>query len=404
MKIFRGNVCRTIVLFVAMGISVMIGYAKTRAKYDVIQIVDGKTFNVAVSDKDIKSFSDAKWGVIDRTGKVLIKPQYSWPANYTGDYAAVYKNDKCGVINRVGKEVLPCKYYNVTIFEDNIAIANSGDVKKVVNLKTGATLCSFDSKKTNIYPVAYGDGLIVAHNTKNNKYIFLNLKGKKVINTEYKRANAFHEGLAGVVINGKVTYINKAGKRAFKKDFYLPHWDDELEGEEIDVFKNGLAIVCKIAKSKSGDLKEYMGAIDKNGNEVIPIKYEWVERNKSGNYIASTSNKDRTTKWDYYNAKGKLIKSKKLPWNSAYDPAGDTWVVEKQDKKTGHKYYQILKSGRPIAGGQKYTQVDEGAFCNGSGYTYVLLPGDDYWSIIDTNGKVIFRNISMTIPRYFFPG
>jgi hypothetical protein len=46
-----------------------------------------------------------KWGYIDKTGKIVINPQFDYANQFSDGLAAVYIGDKYGYIDRTGKYV-----------------------------------------------------------------------------------------------------------------------------------------------------------------------------------------------------------------------------------------------------------------------------------------------------------
>jgi len=74
---------------------------------------------------------DGKTGKIDKNGTFLIKPDYEHFTDFDHNgYAGVKNNGKWGLINRDGKQVLPCKY-------DDYFIYYSGDIWVMLDDKWG---------------------------------------------------------------------------------------------------------------------------------------------------------------------------------------------------------------------------------------------------------------------------
>ena len=46
---------------------------------------------------------NGKYGYIDKTGKIVIKPQFEWPSDFSEGFAYIKKNGKYGFINKSGK-------------------------------------------------------------------------------------------------------------------------------------------------------------------------------------------------------------------------------------------------------------------------------------------------------------
>ena len=88
--------------------------------------------------------------------------------------ANVTKNDKHGLIDKTGKEVIPVQYDNYIYFSEELAEVRQGD-----------------------------------------KWGYIDKTGKVVIDFQYNSAKHFNGGFAQVVKDGKITYIDKTGKESY---------------------------------------------------------------------------------------------------------------------------------------------------------------------------------------------
>jgi parallel beta-helix repeat protein len=124
---------------------------------------------------------------------------------------------------------------------------------------------------------------------KQTSYGFMNTSGKVVIDYQFAEVRKFHEGLAGVKIEGKWGAINKKGKVviACKYDYILD-------------FSSGLAAV-KINKK--------WGFINKKGKVIVPIKYKGyssfidgigaIENEKGDECLINTKGEQISDWYDY---------------------------------------------------------------------------------------------------------
>src|SRR5688572_18741627 len=63
-----------------------------------------------------------KWGYIDRTGKIVIKPQFVWAEEFSEGLAAIENEDgKHGYIDESGAVVIEAKFDNWTDFSEGLA-------------------------------------------------------------------------------------------------------------------------------------------------------------------------------------------------------------------------------------------------------------------------------------------
>lgn len=161
---------------------------------------------------------------------------------------SVFKNpeNKYGVKNNNGLEVVPPIYENVTIDE------TSGLIYARLNNKYGF----IDKNGKQVTDIKYDrvgtltEGLILVE--LNKKYGYIDGKGKEVIPLIYEDASLFNEGLARVKRQDKYGIIDKTGK------LIVPYKYDNIFS-----FKNGRAGVVL-------DLR--YGFIDKKGKEIVPVK------------------------------------------------------------------------------------------------------------------------------------
>ena len=51
-----------------------------------------------------------KWGFIDKTGKIVIRPKYDYVEHFHENIALVANNKGFGFIDLSGNEIIPCKY------------------------------------------------------------------------------------------------------------------------------------------------------------------------------------------------------------------------------------------------------------------------------------------------------
>ena len=115
----------------------------------------------------------------------------------------VEQNEKYGMLNMEGKEILPCIY-------DFIYTSDGDFIKVELNEKQG--LYSIKDKKF-LFNCEYEDlsvpseDLILFRKKKKEKYGYMDLNGKIVIEPQYDNASPFEEGIAQVTKNGVTSII-----------------------------------------------------------------------------------------------------------------------------------------------------------------------------------------------------
>lgn len=112
--------------------------------------------------------------------------------------------------------------------------------------------------------VAENDSLAVFCKRNRRGYFNVNT-GEEVISGQYEKAWVFSEGLAAVVRDGRIGFINSSNEVILPFDYCLPY----CSGTEIDyLFRNGL---CPMTDSTGA-----CGLIDKSGKWVLEPQYDRI--------------------------------------------------------------------------------------------------------------------------------
>ena len=277
----------------------------------IVNLVD-KDKNVdtvmKVPTKYFSILENGKYGVIDGTGKKIIKPEYdemiiipnsskpvficTYNVNYeTGEYNTKVLNEKnqeilknysnispiensnnseiwyednilkyekdglYGLIDFSGKEILPAEYSNIYALPGiakSILVEKNG-LKGMVNSTLGSLIieCNYNDISSLNVDVA-DDGYIV---NKDGKYGVLNGTGKEILECKYQEIkNVTGNDMYVVKDEGGLKIIDNSSNVIKDSGFDNVK---EINGEYIIVELNGLK-----------------GVINKNGEELIPIQYE----------------------------------------------------------------------------------------------------------------------------------
>lgn len=160
-----------------------------------------------------------KWGYINKTGKIIIPVEYDWAESFEKGISTVKKGDKYAIINSTGKLVTGFAYDVVYSFYNGIAVAGDGEKYGLINTSGKWVLSPAFPDMGSLLT----EGLVAAANSE-ELYGYINLKGEWVISPAYQYAAPFSNGLAEVKIElpygNKVAYvfIDKKGTK---------YWDHE---------------------------------------------------------------------------------------------------------------------------------------------------------------------------------
>ena len=193
---------------------------------------------------------NGKWGFIDESGKIVVKPEYDsvWKAKYA-DYFGGTKGDEHDLILKNGKVIS----MNSMGVYDNINYEDNGFFKVEKDKKNGY----IDENENVVIPVIYDniyyvDGIFCAE--KGGKWGCMNKNGEIIIPFIYDKISQYIDGMVVVIKDGKCGCVNKKGETV------IP-----IVYEAEMYFQNGVSGAFKDGK---------MGYINMKGETVIPFIYD----------------------------------------------------------------------------------------------------------------------------------
>lgn len=234
-------------------------------------------------------------GVIDNQGNFIVPLGYDRIVPWSNGALMVKKGDNCGVLRADGRIIVPVEYLNILIpshgntylVENNEARwgAYSADGRMVLAVvydeitATDKENTCFAVRQGTVWKFIHGDGSIASDEEfdyvgefseeglgvvrQKDKWGYVSLQGKIVINPQFEGAQNFSGGLAAVKQQGKWGFIDAHGIVKIKPQFT----------EVYSGFSEGLAAV------QSADGKGY---IDKHGNLLIPRDSRYIGPFKRG--------------------------------------------------------------------------------------------------------------------------
>lgn len=207
-----------------------------------------------------------KWGFIDKTGRMVIQPQfddvlrdqyggclvYSHKPfkNFSEGLCAVRTGNKWGYIDKTGKFVIEAKYDNAATFSEGLGCVRLGNKigyvdktgKLVIPLQFDAYEQSSKAHSDNpdwdftsllVEKLNFSDGLAVAR--KDGKEGYIDHSGKFVIEPQFLAAGLFEDGAARVTRPedmstrpGYATFIDKTGKPIINTDATCIDFSDKI--------------------------------------------------------------------------------------------------------------------------------------------------------------------------------
>ena len=282
-----------------------------------------------------------KWGYIDKTGKVIIEPQFDWAGPSTEGVAwagsgedmwdasdftivkaesiipldyeitevwAFYEglasvkvktgdDEKWGFIDPDGKMIIQPTISYTHRFSEGLAWI-SEDKKRGFIDKTGKIVIEpqYDNAwdfSEGLAPVNIGGGVAGGGYYEGGEWFYINKDGEKVLGPfDYTHVSSFHDGLAEVKVGNypdhKRGYIDKTGKLVIEAKYYY-----------TKDFSNEYAMV----QAGREELRECF-FIDKTGNRAFDIKYRMWDSFSEG--LAAVRDPE-TGKCGYIDTTGKLV-------------------------------------------------------------------------------------------------
>lgn len=89
------------------------------------------------------------WGYIDKTGEIVVEPQYLNAYGYSEGLASVCFDDKWGFINEEGKMVIPPQFDNPAYFLNDVAFVEKDGKLGIID-RSGHVVCDFKYEPTEL--------------------------------------------------------------------------------------------------------------------------------------------------------------------------------------------------------------------------------------------------------------
>jgi hypothetical protein len=320
-------------------------------------------------------FNRRKWGYINPTGKIVIKPQFNYAENFFGERAAFKdSNGKFGYIDLNGKVIIPAQFEEANLFLEKRAAVKKNGKWGFINPEGFFILKPEFEEVTRFF-----EGRAAVR--KDKEWNYIDLDGKLISQTEFFRASNFSEGLAAVVFQSQDEY--QEGFIDYNGDLILKLKNFELDFSIFAAprFTNGLSPVYRLSSFSllneifTGEQEKKWGFIDKNGRKVVPLKYDSVSPSFSECLTSITLN----GKKGLVNNLGKIILEPK--YESIREFSEGLARI-----KVNQKYGYIDKTGRVIIEPQFYdaTNFEEGL-------ASVQISENGKWGSIDRTGRIVIK-------------
>ncbi len=254
---------------------------------------------------------DGKSGFIDRTGKVLIPIQFDSANNFHEGLALVTMNGKKMFIDATGKIVFNAAYDIINNFSEGLAAVNLGQTRipNIGLISNPGKWGYIDKTGKLVIPMKFthaedfSEGLAAVTNGDRDHGAFIDHSEKIIFTLPLDVTLGFHEGFAGVLLSGNVTYYDRRGQKMSVPTEY---------GPRSHSFSEGLVPI---------EINGKTGFMDQNGKVAIAPQFEDVEDFSEGLAPVKVGSKETTwcprdssgsregftMKWGYVDKSGKFV-------------------------------------------------------------------------------------------------
>ena len=193
-----------------------------------------------------------KWGVVDKSGKIVIPIEYEFVYGWTEEICAARKNGKWGHVDFKGKSITPFVYDNAEMFSNGLAKVEMNGKWGYVDMQGSLVIpCEYDTAEYFFNGVAAVSKII---DGRLNGYI-IDKAGEVIIGPKDYRVYAWGNTYTSVNNDYKYALLDKQGNRITR--FYYSMIRD---------FKYGFAIVDSLVDPATFRY----GLINQYGVEILP--------------------------------------------------------------------------------------------------------------------------------------
>lgn len=230
------------------------------------------------------------WGFMDRSGTVVIAPQFAWVGDFAYGLAPVETTgDSSGYVDARGQTVMEGRFELTWSFSEGLAPVYRDGLYGYIDT-TGTVAFELECAHAG----GFSDGLAPIETSEG--WGFIDRTGRFVLEPQYGDTIGFREGLAGVEMPAGVGFIDKTGEFVIE-----PHL---LGAEE---FGDGLAASwVPWPGAPSGK----WGYVDRTGEFVIPPQFDGAYTFGDGlapARIEADEDGIPTGPWGYIDATGTFV-------------------------------------------------------------------------------------------------
>jgi len=238
-------------------------------------------------------------GMIDRTGTTVFEPEFEELDNLSDGLILGMRDKMYAYYDANGKTIIPERFNDAYPFVNERAKVEENGLQAYINTKGEyIVMPAFEEIEF------FSESLLIF----GNKYTFglMTIQCQIVVPNKYEKIGKLSEGLAIVVLDGRLGYINEYGKEVISPQFDLiPNYLSRSQ------FKDGNAVVAK---------NRNYGIINTLGKEIVPLKNEDI--GKWTDLIAV----QRKGKWGFINQANRIIIAPQFDFAESF--VGHTAIIQ----------------------------------------------------------------------------
>lgn len=157
---------------------------------------------------------DGGFGFADRSGRIVVRPQFDEVLSFADGLAPARRGQLWGYVNRDGKFVIAPRFVAATEFDSGHARVLIDAQSAALIDKMGRVMREWPYKHPSYRGGKFSEGLAVTKDDKSGLYGYLNFDGEWQIAPTFTEAGAFSEGIAAVLLAKRPVggYVNKQGR------------------------------------------------------------------------------------------------------------------------------------------------------------------------------------------------
>lgn len=366
------------IIVIIIAVAVVLTVNEMQFAYEIEEI---KEINYVTLEQD------NKYGVIDKTGKIVVEPTYN---------GIQIPNPSKPVFICIGEYDKEAKEYDTKAFNDKgEQLFSEYDKIETISVETNIETTPYE-KSTLIY-------------RKDGKYGLITLEGKQITEPIYEEINSinYKEGTFAVKFEGKFGAINLKGKEIIKPE-YETITSDNYYNEKTKNKTTGFIV------SKKTENGYRYGYINYRGKVILKTEYTELER------ITEIANEKDLYFIAFREGQAGLLKKTKVILNYEYEDIqysslNDVFVIQRNGKqgvvsKKGEtivnaEYDTITFGGMYIAarkGNNTYlfdlvgASIESKEIVSKTATTnpnyFITVDQNDIYNVIDSEGKIVIDN------------